>query len=54
MSMFEFASKYCSEEEQGNAGRAFARSLLGHTMTDEEVEIDEAENAYVPYNGDDF
>ena len=54
LSMFEFASRYCSEEEQGNAGRAFARELLGKPMTPEEVAIDEAENRYDYYTGDDF
>ena len=29
MSMFEFASKYCSDEENSKAGRAFAKDLLG-------------------------
>ena len=47
----KFTKKYLNSEE---AGAAFARSLLGHRMTDEEVAIDEAENNYVPYNGDDF
>ena len=54
MSMFEFASRYCSEEEQGNAGRAFAQSMLGHTMTDEEVAMEETENHHDYYVGDDF
>ena len=36
------------------AGRDFARSLLGKPMTDEDLAIEAAENAYVPYNGDDF
>jgi len=29
MSMFEFAQKYCSDEENAKAGRAFAEDLLG-------------------------
>ena len=29
MSMFEFASKYCSDEENAKDGRAFAKDLLG-------------------------
>ena len=54
LSMYEFANKYCSEEDHIEAGHALARSLLGHRMTDEEVAIDKAENCYVPYDGDDF
>ena len=54
MSMFEFGNTYCSNESLEADGHAFARSLLGHRMTDEEIAIDEAENAYVPYSGDDF
>lgn len=29
MGVWEFAAKYCSEEEQAEAGHAFAKSLLG-------------------------
>lgn len=36
------------------AGHEFARSLLGHTMTPEEIAIEQAEDRYVPYNGDDL
>ena len=54
MSMFEFANAYCNDAQLEEAGHAFARSLLGHQMTDEEIAIEQAENCYVPYNGDDF
>ena len=54
MSMFEFGNTYCSDDSLAADGKAFARSLLGHTMTDEELAIEAAENGYVPYNGDDF
>ena len=54
MSMFEFGNTYCTAESLESDGHAFARSLLGHRMTPEEVAIDKAENAYVPYTGDDF
>ena len=55
LSMFEFADKYCSSEDLEEAGHAFARSLgVGVKMTEAEVAIDEAENAHVPYSGDDF
>lgn len=54
MSVWEFANKYCNEKQLEDAGHAFARSLLGHRMTDDELAIEAAENAYVPYNGDDF
>ena len=43
--------KYLTSEE---AGRAFARELLGKPMTPEDIAIEQAENCYVPYNGDDF
>ena len=46
-----FTHKYLTAEE---AGKAFARELLGKPMTPEEVAIDAAENSYVPYSGDDF
>ena len=35
-------------------GADFARSLLGKPMTDEDIAIEEAENCYIPYTGDDF
>ena len=54
MGVWEFANTYCSDEENAEAGSALARSLLGHRMTHEEMAIDKAENAYVPYTGDDF
>mgnify|MGYP002523181390 CR=1 FL=1 len=46
-----FTHKYLTSED---AGKQFARELLGKTMTPEEVAIEEAENCYVPYTGDDF
>ena len=53
MSMWEFADKYCNDTELEDAGKAFARSL-GVGMSSKEVAIEQAENCYVPYNGDDF
>ena len=47
----KFTRNYLTSEE---AGRAFARELLGKPMTREELAIEAAENAYVPYTGDDF
>ena len=47
----KFTRNYLNSEE---AGRAFARELLGKPMTREELAISAAENAYEPYNGDDF
>ena len=47
----KFTHKMLNSEE---AGRAFARELLGKPMTREELAIEAAENSYVPYNGDDF
>ena len=47
----KFVHKMLNSEE---AGRAFARELLGKPMTPEELTIEAAENAYVPYTGDDF
>ena len=47
----KFTRKYLTGEE---AGRQFARELLGQPMTEEDLAIEAAENAYVPYNGDDF
>ena len=46
-----FTHKYLTAEE---AGRAFARELLGKPMTQEDLAIEAAENTYIPYNGDDF
>lgn len=54
MSMFEFGNTYCSTESLEADGHAFARSLLGKPMTDEELAIEAAENCYKPYVGDDF
>ena len=47
----KFTHKMLNSEE---AGRAFARELLGKPMTPEELAISAAENAYEPYTGDDF
>ena len=47
----KFTHKMLNSEE---AGKAFARELLGKPMTEEELAIEAAENAHVPYNGDDF
>ena len=46
-----FTHNYLTSEE---AGRAFARELLGKPMTHEEISIEAAENCHVPYSGDDF
>ena len=46
-----FTRKYLTSEE---AGRQFARELLGKPMTPEDIAIEQAENCYVPYSGDDF
>ena len=46
-----FSHKYLTAEE---AGKAFARDLLGKPMTDDELAIEAAENGYKPYVGDDF
>ena len=53
-SMFEFGNLYCSSESLEADGHAFARSLLGKPMTDEDLAIEAAENGYKPYVGDDF
>lgn len=47
----KFTRKYLTSED---AGRAFARELLGKPMTPEDIAIEQAENCYVPYDGDDF
>ena len=54
MSMFEFGNIYCSSESLEADGHAFARSLLGKPITDEDLAIEAAENGYKPYVGDDF
>lgn len=54
MGVWEFANKYCSDEQNAEAGKQLARSLLGKPMTEEELAIEAAENAHVPYVGDDF
>ena len=46
-----FTHNYLTSEE---AGKAFARELLGKPMTREELAIEAAEDNYVPYKGDDF
>jgi hypothetical protein len=46
-----FTHNYLTSEE---AGKAFARELLGKPMTHEEVIISEAENGHVPYTAEDF
>ena len=47
----KYTHKMLNSEE---AGKAFARELLGKPMTHEEVVIENAENSYTPYSGDDF
>ena len=54
MSMFEFGNTYCSTESLEADGHAFARSLGVGTMTPEEIAIEKAENAYIPYTAEDF
>lgn len=54
MSVWEFANKYCNEKQLEDAGHAFARSLLGHRMTDKELAIEATENGYKPYTAEDF
>ena len=46
-----FTHKMLTAEE---AGKAFARELLGKPMTDDDLAIEAGENGHVPYNGDDF
>jgi len=47
----KFTRNYLTSEE---AGKAFARELLGKPMTREELAIEAAENSHTPYTGDDF
>ena len=47
----KFTHNYLTSEE---AGKAFARELLGKPMTREELAIEAAENRYDFYTGDDF
>ena len=47
----KFTRNYLTSEE---AGKAFARELLGKPMTREELAIEATENSYEPYTGDDF
>lgn len=54
LSMFEFGNLYCSSESLEADGHAFARSLLGKPMTDEDLAIEAAEDNYVPYTAEDF
>ena len=53
LGMFEFANEFCNDSQLEDAGHAFARSL-GVGMTHEEIEIEKAENAYIPYTAEDF
>ena len=46
-----FTHRFLTAEE---AGKAFARELLGKPMTQEDLAIEAAENSYSPYSGDDF
>ena len=46
-----FTHRFLTAEE---AGKAFARELLGKPMTQEDLAIEAAENNYSPYSGDDF
>jgi hypothetical protein len=56
MSMWEFAAKYCNDDELEKAGRQLAHELITarNNMTDEDLAISAAENCHVPYSGDDF
>jgi hypothetical protein len=56
LSMFEFADKYCNDDELEKAGRQLAHELITarNNMTDEDLAIEAAENCHVPYSGDDF
>lgn len=59
MGMFEFANKYCEEQDHINAGRQFAQELLGNaTLSDlaEEKAIADGEAHYerTAFLGDDF
>ena len=47
----KFTHKYLNSED---AGKAFARELLGKPMTADEIAVDKAENQYDYYKGDDF
>ena len=47
----KFTKNFLSSED---AGKMFARELLGKPMSDEELAIEAAENGYKPYVGDDF
>lgn len=54
MGVWEFANTYCDDKRNEEASRQLARSLLGKPMTSEDLAIEEAENNYIPYSGDDF
>ena len=55
MTMFEFAEEFCTNTQLKEAGHELARSLgVGVRVTPEEAAIDNAENCYVPYEGDDY
>ena len=47
----KFTRKYLTAED---AGKAFARELLGKPMTREDPAIEAAEDRYVPYTAEDF
>ena len=47
----KFTRKYLTAED---AGKAFARELLGKPMTREDLAIEAAEDRYVPYTAEDF
>ena len=47
----KFTRNYLTGEE---AGKAFARELLGKPMTREDLAIEAAEDRYVPYTAEDF
>lgn len=51
ISDMKFTRNYLTSEE---AGKAFARELLGKPMTEEDLAIEAAENCYVPYTAEDF
>ena len=55
LSLWEFAAKYCNDEQLEDAGHQLAKSLgVGVKATKEEMDIDKAENNYVPYTAEDF
>lgn len=55
MTIFEFAEEFCNDTQLEEAGHQLARSLgVGVRVSPEMAAIDDAENCYVPYEGDDF